>query len=165
MGGGMTFGAFGGQKEIMQTYNPETANAMPHAGTFNNNTITMAAGCAAMGEVFTANVADALNQRGDQLRQALNQIAVEAAAPIQFTGIGSLMNLHATNRTVSSPADTKSPDDRIKELLFLDLLESGYYIARRGFIALMLSISDQDIEGFKQAFERILSKRKGVLFL
>ena len=43
LGGGLTFGAFGGSKEIMEHFDPARPKHLSHAGTFNNNVLTMAA--------------------------------------------------------------------------------------------------------------------------
>src|SRR5207245_2146518 len=37
IGGGMSFGAFGGTAAIMALFDPRQPNFLPHAGTFNNN--------------------------------------------------------------------------------------------------------------------------------
>jgi glutamate-1-semialdehyde 2,1-aminomutase len=163
IGGGMSFGAFGGSEAIMQIFDPRRADAIPHAGTFNNNTLTMAAGVAAMGEVLTDELLDQLNHRGDQLRIDLNKIAREHGTCVQFTGLGSLLGMHTTSSPIHSTADLKGADDRIMELIFLDLLERGYYIARRGFIALMLPVGDVEIEGFKNAFCAVVKARGDLL--
>lgn len=159
MGGGMSFGAFGGHADIMQLFDPRAVNAIPHAGTFNNNTLTMAAGVAAMKTVLTDEALRLLNQRGDKLRTELNRLCKQHNANIQFTGSGSLLALHATQKPIHSAKDLVRCDDRIVELIFLQLLDRGYYIARRGFMALMLPLTDQDLDGFKNAFRDILSER------
>ncbi|MGE0238728.1 MAG: aspartate aminotransferase family protein, partial [Parvibaculaceae bacterium] len=69
VGGGFSFGAFGGRADIMDRYEPSRPDAQAHAGTFNNNPFTMAAGLAAMTEIYTPERAIALNQSGDRLRQ------------------------------------------------------------------------------------------------
>jgi glutamate-1-semialdehyde 2,1-aminomutase len=46
IGGGMSFGAFGGRADIMDLFDPRRPDALPHAGTFNNNVLTMSAGLA-----------------------------------------------------------------------------------------------------------------------
>lgn len=161
IGGGMSFGAFGGTKEIMAMYDPGRPNAMPHAGTFNNNTLSMAAGAAAMGGVFTPQAATALNTRGDALRRRLNTMAEECGAPVHLTGIGSLMNLHGCRTEIRDPQELDASDDRIKQLVFLDLLERGFYIARRGFVALMLPHTDEDLEAFSETMEDILEQHAG----
>lgn len=161
IGGGMSFGAFGGPSEIMAMYDPGRPNAMPHAGTFNNNTLSMAAGAAAMGGVFTPQAATALNTRGDALRRRLNTMAEECGAPVHLTGIGSLMNLHGCRTEIRDPQELDASDDRIKQLVFLDLLERGFYIARRGFVALMLPHTDSDLEAFSEAMGDILEQHAG----
>ena len=118
---------------------------------------------AAMGEVLTDQLLDQINSRGDQLRINLNKIAREHGTCIQFTGLGSLLGMHTTPSPIHSTADLKDSDDRIMELIFLDLLEKGYYIARRGFIALMLPIGDTEIEGFRNAFSAVVKARGELL--
>ncbi len=159
LGGGMTFGAFGGREDLMNIYDPRANNSIPHAGTFNNNSLTMAAGVAALGEVLTDGVLNSLNHRGEQLRAALNKIARENETRISFTGMGSLIGMHTISNDISSTADLTEADDRLMELVFLDLLEKGYYIARRGFIALMIPVGESEISGFCEAFTEVVQQR------
>ena len=74
IGGGMSFGAFGGRADIMDLFDPRRPDALPHAGTFNNNVLTMSAGLAGLTEVYTPDAAVALNARGDALRERLNAL-------------------------------------------------------------------------------------------
>ena len=53
IGGGMSFGAFGGRADIMSRFDPRRADALPHAGTFNNNILTMSAGVVGLEQVYT----------------------------------------------------------------------------------------------------------------
>ena len=163
IGGGMTFGAFGGKEEIMKIFDPRTMDFIPHAGTFNNNTISMAAGVAAMSEVLDSKSLDRLNEQGNTLRLKLNQIAKKYDAAVQFTGQGSLIAMHTTKNQIDNTDDLVNADDRIKEIIFLDLLEQGYYIARRGFISLMLTIEEKEIYGFCAAFDKVISRRQDLL--
>ena len=39
VGGGMSFGAFGGRADILDMFDPRRPDALPHAGTFNNNVL------------------------------------------------------------------------------------------------------------------------------
>ncbi|MFS2050555.1 aspartate aminotransferase family protein [Variovorax sp. CT11-76] len=52
IGGGMSFGAFGGRADVMAQFDPRTG-ALAHSGTFNNNVMTMAAGQAGLTRLFT----------------------------------------------------------------------------------------------------------------
>jgi glutamate-1-semialdehyde 2,1-aminomutase len=89
----------------------------------------------------------------------LNARFDELGAEWQCTGLGSIMSLHPSRTTVLHPGDLGATDDRRRELLFLDLLEAGYYIARRGFIALSLALSDDDLDGFAAAVSRTVTRR------
>ena len=52
--GGLTIGAFGGRRELMAAFDPAAGGGLTQGGTFNNNnTVSMAAGVAALTEVLT----------------------------------------------------------------------------------------------------------------
>ena len=157
LGGGLSFGAFGGRADLMRRFDPTAPDALPHAGTFNNNVLTMAAGLAGLTDVLSDERLDALNARGDQLRASLNAVVHEFGWIA--TGLGSMIGLHPVPGPVRTPDDLADADDRRRELLFLDLLERGWYMARRGFIALSLEITDGDIDGFVAAVRDSLRER------
>jgi glutamate-1-semialdehyde 2,1-aminomutase len=163
LGGGMTFGAFGGRRDVMAQFDPRRPGALPHAGTFNNNVVTMAAGIAGLTRVFTPEAAQALNARGDALRGRLNALCRDRGARFQFTGIGSLMSAHATGRPIRAPADAAAADAAVEGLFFFDLLARGVYIARKGFIALSLPIGDAEIDHFVDAVADFLESRKDLV--
>ena len=158
LGGGLTFGAFGGRRDLMARFDPSSPDALPHAGTFNNNVLTMAAGLAGLTEVLDDDALAALNARGERLRALL----LELLGPHGWTatGMGSMIGVHPVPGPVRSPRDLAGADDRLRELLFFDLLERGWYMARRGFIALSLEISDEDVAGFVDAVRDSLSQRR-----
>jgi glutamate-1-semialdehyde 2,1-aminomutase len=138
VGGGMSFGAFGGRADVMSLFDPARPDGLPHAGTFNNNTLTMSAGLAGLTEVATPEAITGLSARGDRLRERLNAIARAAGAKMQFTGRGSMMAVHFVEGPIRDEADADRGDQDLKELLFFDLLDRGVYIARRGMIVLSL---------------------------
>lgn len=158
LGGGSSFGAFGGRADIMALFDPRRSDALPHAGTFNNNVISMAAGLAGLTHVYTPAAAEALNQRGERLRERLNEVCHARQAPLQFTGIGSLMNAHATRRPIRSVPDIQAGDMKARDLLFHHLLAEGFYAARRGFVALSLALSDDELDGYVAAVEGFLER-------
>ncbi|CAN9304861.1 unnamed protein product [Alternaria alternata] len=53
LGGGITFGAFGGRADIMRVYDPREKGSLGHSGTFNNNTLGMTAGYTGLANVYT----------------------------------------------------------------------------------------------------------------
>ena len=68
VGGGMSFGAFGGRRDIMEMYDPTRSGGLAHAGTFNNNVISMAAGCAGC-KILDEETTNRLNDIGELLKE------------------------------------------------------------------------------------------------
>ncbi len=162
IGGGMSFGAFGGRAEIMDLFDPRRADALPHAGTFNNNILTMSAGLAGLTDVYTPGAARALNARGEALRARLNGLCEAAGAPVQFTGIGSMLAVHTMRGAVRSPADAAKSDAKLKELFFFDLLAHGIWLARRGMMTVSLPIGDAECNQLADAVQEFLSVRRSL---
>lgn len=163
IGGGMSFGAFGGRQDIMAQFDPRTPGHLSHAGTFNNNVLTMSAGIAGLSRLYTPEVALALNARGDRLRERLNAACRNSGAALQFTGLGSLMNLHATREAILRAEDSPAEGQAVRDLFFFHMLEQGFYLARRGFIVLSLPLTDDDLARFADAFDRFLQRFAPVL--
>lgn len=147
LGGGLSFGAFGGAAEVMAAYGP---GGLTHGGTFNNNAFTMAAGLAAS-RVVDGELLDRLHRRGEALRERLNAEFAAAGAGFVATGSGSLMTIHPTAGPVRCWADIAGVDPRRRALLFHDLLAAGYYVAARGYLALGPEITARHVDGFVAA--------------
>ncbi len=141
LAGGMSFGAFGGARELMALYDPTTPGALFHAGTFNNNVVSMSAGIAGLSQVLTTEALDELNARGERLRAAL--AAAGAPYGVTVTGRGSLMTIHP-------------PTEELKRTLFFGFLDAGFWLASRLMIALSLPITDADCDALVAAFTAIL---------
>ena len=157
LAGGMTFGAFGGRSDVMAAFDPAQRGTLTHGGTFNNNVVSMAAGASTIRELLSADVLNALFDRGERLRQRLATFAADSPLPLSVTGLGSMMAIHTVDGTVTSPADLRSSDPHLKQLLFHELLERGIYMAPRGFIALSVAVTDDDCEVVVSAFEASLT--------
>jgi glutamate-1-semialdehyde 2,1-aminomutase len=114
-------------------------------------------------EVYTPAAANALNARGDALRERLNAVCRGHEAPMQFTGIGSMLAVHFTREPVRSPADAAKGDQQLKELFFFDMLAQGIWLARRGMLTLCLPIGDAECDKLVAAVEEFLSSRRSLL--
>jgi glutamate-1-semialdehyde 2,1-aminomutase len=163
IGGGMSFGAFGGRAEVMSQFDPRLSGATPHAGTFNNNVLSMSAGFAGLSKLYTAPVAEALTRCGDALRQRLNGWLHQVGAAFQFTGEGSLMNLHAGTQPIASVEDFVEGEDLLKDLFFFHMIDRGFYVARRGFIVMTLPVTDDDVEQFVEAVVSFVKRYETLL--
>ncbi|MGY3347005.1 MULTISPECIES: aspartate aminotransferase family protein [unclassified Bradyrhizobium] len=155
LGGGASFGAFGGREDIMSLYDPNRPDALAHAGTFNNNALSMAAAVAAA-TVLTSDRLVQMNAMGDALRAKLNGIARARALPIQFIGSGSMMNIHFREGEIRTIADTQTEDPNAKPLFHLEMLERGQYLTPNGMLNLSLPMSACELEGVARAFEDFL---------
>lgn len=160
LGGGFSFGAFGGRADLLDRFDPTRPDAFAHAGTFNNNVFTMSAGLAGLRDVYTPEAAEALNARGEALRQRLNEVASRANFPMQFTGIGSMMNVHMSSgpiRRVQDLADSIAP---LRELFYFDMLEAGLWLAQRGMVNLSLAIGDAECERLVAAVQGFVARHR-----
>ncbi|MBX3500098.1 MAG: aminotransferase class III-fold pyridoxal phosphate-dependent enzyme [Alphaproteobacteria bacterium] len=163
IGGGMSFGAFGGRGDIMRRYDPRQADAWPHAGTFNNNVLTMAAGVAGLTKIYTPQKSIELSARGDAFRAKLNAIGAKAGVPLMCTGMGSINVVHFQRTPLRRPADAGKTPIEARALFQLSMLGRGYYIARRGFSSLSVVLEPQHYDGFHAAVEAFCEEYRSVL--
>lgn len=159
LGAGFTFGAFGGSRSLMERYDPTRPGGLSHPGTFNNNTLTMAAGAAGLREVWTPEVAIAHNLTGDRLRERMNAVFAESGVAMQATGLGSIIGVHFQTTQISSVEDVVPAEDK-RALLHLEMIMRGYYFARRGYLALSIALQPSDHEGFLSALQDVVVRRR-----
>jgi glutamate-1-semialdehyde 2,1-aminomutase len=157
-GGGMTFGAFGGSAGLMSMYDPRRPGAVPHAGTFNNNVLSMAAGYVGLTEIFPPSASRELFAHGEKLRAELNTIS----PGMRWTGLGSMMTVHFQREPVTSPRDMRSAP-AVRELFHLEMLHRGFHLARRGMIALSLEIDNAECDAFRAAVTGFHADYNGLL--
>jgi glutamate-1-semialdehyde 2,1-aminomutase len=164
VGGGMSFGAFGGKTELMEWFDPRRKDGLQHAGTFNNNVLTMNAGLVGLTEVYTPERARALNRFGDGLRERLNRVVHRRGLAMQFTGLGSMIGVHMTGRPIRNAADAAKGDAALLDLFYFDLLARGIWMAKRGMMALSIALDEADADRFLAAVEEFAETR-GPLFV
>lgn len=157
VGGGLSFGAFGGCTPVMRRFDPLQPDALAHAGTFNNNVFTLSAGVAGLRDVYTPEAALALNARGEALRGRLNAAAGQAKFPLQFTGIGSMMNVHMCTGPVRSIRDLEASSTALSQLFYFHMLDEGLWLARRGMVNLSLPIGDAECDRLVAAVESFVA--------
>src|SRR6266576_3460413 len=159
VGGGMSFGAFGGKAAIMEWFDPRRSDGFQHAGTFNNNVLTMQAGHVGLTEIYTPERARALNRFGDGLRERLNATVRRRGLAMQFTGIGSMIGVHMTDRPLRSAADAAKGHAGLLDLFYFDLVARGIWFAKRGMMALSIALEDTDADKLLVAVEDFAETR------
>lgn len=158
IGGGFSFGAFGGNADLLDQFDTERSNFISHAGTFNNNVATMAAGEVVLADVFTADVAEAHTARGNDFRANLAAVLARYPLPVSVCGFGSMMSLHALASQPTNADDVARRDPALQELLFLGLYQRGVYTAARGMINLSLPLTDDQLSTALEALDDTLAE-------
>ena len=126
IGGGLPVGAVVGPERIMSGLAPPSPNRVHHAGTFNGNPMTMAAGLATLHH-YDEKVGAALDERGDSLRSRLQRVV--SPFGLSVTGYGSMMNIHGTSTAPKCWRDVRSSDRGRVAAIQRRLLKQGIFIA------------------------------------
>jgi glutamate-1-semialdehyde 2,1-aminomutase len=156
IGGGFPVGAFGGRRDIMALFNTATGGGLiPHAGTFNANPVTMAAGIATM-EQLTEPVYARLNAMGDGLRERLTALGARYRVPVYVSGIGSMFKIHFSEAPVHCYRDTLQTSTPLHAALFLFGLNRGLFLSEGGRCCLSVPIGDAELERYLAVVEEYL---------
>ncbi|HEX3088400.1 MAG TPA: aminotransferase class III-fold pyridoxal phosphate-dependent enzyme, partial [Ilumatobacteraceae bacterium] len=161
--GGFSFGAFAGRADLLDRFDAARPDAIPHAGTFNNNVATMSAGCVVLGELFTSDTAITLTARGEELRGRIDDVLHQHKLPLNITGFGSMNAIHALERRPQNGSDLLDRDPFLQEALFLALLRRGVYTAPRGSLNLGLAVTEWDLDHYLNALDESLGELSDVL--
>ena len=158
IGGGFAVGAFGGRAEIMELYDPTKGPRVSHAGTFNANPVTMAAGSATL-EELTPEVYRRLAELTDRLKLGIQDVCAGLEVPVQTTGLGSLFGIHFNDQPVVDYRSVAREDSRLREQVFLGLLNEGILMASNLVGAMSTALEESDVDAFLDSFQRVLERR------
>ncbi|KAI9847379.1 MAG: hypothetical protein M1837_002567 [Sclerophora amabilis] len=179
VGGGMSFGAFGGRKEIMAMFDPRS-NILTHSGTFNNNVVSMAAGIAGCNLLDEQALAK-LNGLGEEMKRRIEDVlgknGISSTAPINdsvngyheeeeeavdskgllFDSVQETPIMYVNGVGSMLCIHFSGPDQSVLQALFFHhMLKEHIYIASRGFIALSIEIRPNHVDHFVAALERFV---------
>ncbi len=140
IGGGFPVGAIGGSEEVMSAFDPRNRGSMYHAGTFNGNPVTCAAGAVSVRELTQARI-DKMDKQGERLAAELARAARQVELPFSVRHYGSLLNVFFLKDP--PPATIARDDARAVANFHLAALNQGLFLAPRGMIALSTAITDE----------------------
>jgi len=123
IGGGFPVGAVAGKADILMVSEPFKSGRVTHAGTFNANPVTMAAGLATLRQL-TPEVFDRMNAMGERVRSELRGLC--QGLPLVVTGAGSLFKISATGQPINNYRDSVTVDREWEEVASLSLLSDGF---------------------------------------
>ena len=92
IGGGIPVGAFGGRADIMAVTDCHEGPRLSHAGTFNGNPVTAAAGLATLQMLDDAAYAH-LEHFGVRFADGLRAVVADLALPLTVSHVGSLVSM------------------------------------------------------------------------
>ena len=123
IGGGLPVGAFGGRADIMALFADAQPPSITHAGTFNGNPLTLAAGIASM-ELLTEGAYERLAELGSRLQRQIEEISKDLGLPFQVNRMVSLVSLDLPQATSSDPT-VRAAALELKRLLSMAVLNRG----------------------------------------
>lgn len=160
IGGGLPTGAFGGSAEVMAKFNPKKEGAIAHAGTFNNNVCSMAAGCAAVSKIYTPERAAEFLDWSEAFRLSLNEMFAAKDVPMYANGLGSMIAIHFSRGPTKRPSDITPGCRALRPLLHMELLLDGLLVCSRGDLFLSLPMDDEHLSKIRHALENFVDRHK-----
>ena len=157
IGGGTPVGAFGGRADIMELFDPTRGAPIAHAGTFNANPVTMAAGEVVMNHL-TPEVYDRMNALGDETRAKLSAVFDEFEVDAQVTGIGSLFGIHFTAEEITDYRSVVRGDQTMRRALFTGLLNEGILLQTATAGAMNSLTTSDEIDTLVDATRRVIER-------
>jgi len=161
--GGLPTGAFGGSAEIMDRFNPKLKGALAHPGTFNNNVCSMAAGCAAMGQIYTPKRAADFFDWSEAFRHSLNELFVAKDVPMYANGLGSMIAIHFSREVTRTPSDITTGCRALRPLLHMEMLLQGVSICGRGDLFLSLPMDETHLSKARDSLEKFIDRHKPLM--
>ena len=158
--GGLPTGAFGGRADLMARYDPRHGRGWNHAGTFNNNACSMAAGCAAMGDVYTPERAAEFLDWSEAFRLSLNELFAARDVPMYANGMGSIIAIHFAREPTKKPTDITAGCQSLRPLLHMEMLLEGVLICKRGDFFLSLPMEESHLDKARDALGVFIDKHK-----
>jgi glutamate-1-semialdehyde 2,1-aminomutase len=172
IGGGLPIGATAGSAEILSVFDPRDGGAAAgHAGTFNANPLSMAAGSAAM-QLLTPDMFSRLEMLGCRAQSGLKAVLSDLGLPGVVNGVGSLFSMiigseaevHSVrdiNRAMSTPLKDGRTPRVLGQEFAKNLLNRGIIGAAPSTFVLSTAMTTEDIDYFldqsRDALKEILT--------
>ena len=159
IGAGMTVGAYGGRREIMELVSP--VGKVYQAGTLSGNPIAMAAGLTQLKYLYEhQEIYKDLEEKGKRLYGGMEKILAEKNLPYHINHVSSLGSLFFTEQEVVDYTSAKSSDTKAFSEYFKGMLAQGIHMAPSQFEAMFLSVAhtdeiiDQTLEAVRNYFTK-----------
>jgi glutamate-1-semialdehyde 2,1-aminomutase len=158
IGGGLPIGATAGRADVLACFDPRGGAKAGHAGTFNANPLSMAAGKAAL-DMLTHQSFAHLDAIGERARSGLRAALSDAGLPGVVNGTGSLLsmiigtdapvrNVRDIARAVSTPGYGGRTPLALAQEYSRRMLNMGVIYAAPSLYILSTAMTESDIDEF-----------------
>jgi len=131
--------------------------AIPHAGTFNANPMTLAAGEVVLGHL-TSDVYQRLNSLGETLRRKLRAVFDELEVSAQVTGIASFFGVHFTSKAITDYRSVVRGDREMRKTLFMGLLNEGVLLQESCAGSLNVLTTESEVDTLVDTIRRVMHR-------
>lgn len=165
IGGGLAIGVFGGRQSLLSVCDPRDPRSISHSGTFNNNTLAMAAGYTGLSQIYTPEVNLELNALGDYFRTRLQ--SVSQGTKLVVTGVGAVLTIHFQSKGTapSTSSDFSETVQGLKTLFWLYCVNDGYWITERGMLSLILGTTKAELDAYIKTVQSFISTYRHLVLL
>jgi glutamate-1-semialdehyde 2,1-aminomutase len=165
IGGGFPVGAFGGKKEIMNMVAP--LGNVYHAGTLSGNPVSVSAGLETI-KILKENrdIYNTLEERTKKLVENIRELIKKYGINATVNHLGSLYTIFFSDKKVKNLEDAMNTDDKMYNIYFSSMLESGIIVPPSKYEAHFISLahSEEDFEKLSAGVEKSFSAIKERLF-
>jgi glutamate-1-semialdehyde 2,1-aminomutase len=157
IGGGLSVGAYGGKREIMEMMAPE--GPVYQAGTLAGNPLAMTAGIETLKILGQPGIYEQLENKAASLEKGIAEAVASANIRVNVSRVASVVTIFFTGNPVIDYETAIGADKARFTTFFQKLLSQGIYWPPSQFEAAFLSLahSQEDIQDTIEAIDRALS--------
>ena len=123
----------------------------------------MAAGCAAMGEIYTPQRATEFFDWSEAFRLSLNEMFATREVPMYANGMGSIIAIHFSSKPTKRTSDISAGCQSLRPLLHMELLNEGVLVCKRGDLFLSLPMTEAHLSRARLAIEKFIDRYKPLI--
>ena len=123
----------------------------------------MAAGCEAMGNIYTSERAAEFFESSESFRLSLNGMFAARDVPMYANGMGSIIAIHFSTRPTRKPSDISAGCRALRPLLHMELLLSGVLVCGRGDLFLSLPMNEGHLAKARLALGEFADRYKPLI--
>ncbi len=157
LGGGMPIGAVAGLKDFMEPLNPgrKEGERVYHAGTYNGNSFSMAAGLATLNQLKKEGTYIYLDKITQTIRKEMEGLEQTYGLRAQVLGLSSIMNIAFTRGKITNYRDTFKADRKARALFDLCLANNGIFLFPNRPAFISTSITKPDLARTLEIIESV----------